>query len=432
MYTELWQPLFVFGVSGLEHVWFAPIYFIPMVPSFPLATKFPLHLNIRVGLLQIMALNYLSHTFLVISLFILIDASLFLVLNVEHVEGGRNVILPEPLALSSATIVDGKIYIIGGRNITEVHDKIMLMDPLSDTITQLNITLPYPLSNPITFSDGERIYIVGGSQGIPGEGTICYEEKNANLTIFTPPDTIEIKPDFFPYGMEGNAMVSDGTYFYLFGNCVCASQDVRRNVIRFDPVGLKLDIYEKVLPVNLSGSSAVWYDGAAYIFGGKTDNGKSLDTVIKYIPEGPVEVLEIQLPEAVYRMGAAQYGNLIYLLGGITGTGLSDQFLVVDLNEQTVKKTGFYLSQPRATRASVTHGENIYLLGGDTVDGVTHSIEVIGLSDTDLKSNVKERNPENIILVSGIIASAVLIFIISTIYIKDYRKYSKEKEEKVK
>ena len=131
-------------------------------------------------------------------------------------------------------------------------------------------------------------------------------------------------------------------------------------------------------------------------------------------------------------MGAAQYGNLIYLLGGITGTGLSDQFLVVDLNEQTVKKTGFYLSQPRATRASVTHGENIYLLGGDTVDGVTHSIEVIGLSDTDLKSNVKERNPENIILVSGIIASAVLIFIISTIYIKDYRKYSKEKEEKVK
>jgi len=360
----------------------------------------------------------------------LIDAGLFLVLNVERVEGGRNVLLQEPLAQSSGVLFDGKIYMIGGRNNTEVHDRIMLMDPLTDTVTQLNTTLPYPLSNPITFSDGERIYIVGGSQGIPGEGTTCYKEKNANLTIFTPPDTIEIITDFFPYGMEGNAIASDGTYFYLLGNCMCASQDVRRNVMRFEPVGLELDIYEKVLPVNLSGASAAWYDGAAYIFGGKTDKGKSLDTVIKYIPGGQGEILDIKLPEAVYKMGVAQYGNMVYLLGGITGTGLSDQFLVVDLNERTVKKTGFYLSQPRATRASVPYEENIYLLGGDTVDGVSRSFEVIEISDSGLEIDAKEEKTDNTIIVFSIIGSAVLIFIISAIYIRDFLKYKKEKDEK--
>ena len=377
-----------------------------------------------------MGSKFLSQTLLLITFFVLIDAGLFLVLHVERVEGGRNVLLPEPLAQSSATILDEKIYMIGGRNTTDVHDKIMLLDPLADTITALNITLPYPLSNPITFSDGERIYIVGGSQGIPGEGTTCYEEKNANLTIFTPPDNIEIIPDFFPYGMEGNAQATDGTYFYLFGNCMCALQDVRRNVMRLDPRDLKLEIYEKILPVNLSGSSAVWYDGAAYIFGGKTDRGKFLDTVIKYIPGGPVEVMGIHLPEAVYKMGVAQSKNLVYLLGGITETGLSNQFLVVDLNEITVKKTGFFLCQPRATRASVANGENIYLLGGDTADGVSLSIEVIGISDTGSESHVEEGNSENIILISGIVGSAALIFIICAIYIRDYLRYNKNKEKK--
>ena len=406
--------------------------FISVVPSLPQATKFTLHLNNRAGLLRIMASNKLGRTFLVISLFILTDACLFLVLHVENVEGGRNVFLPEPLSQSSAAIIDGIIYVIGGRNTTDVHDKIKVMDPLTDTITELNTTLPGPLSNPAAFSDGERIYIVGGSQGIPGEGEICYEEKNANLTIFTPPDVIEIIPDFFPYGIEGNAVASDGTYFYLFGNCMCAQQDVRRNVMRFDPHDIKLDIYEKVLPVNLSGSSAVWYEGAAYIFGGKTDNGKYLDTIIKYIPEGSVEVLDIHLPEAVYKISAAQYGNQVYILGGITETGLSNQFLVVDLNEGTVKKTGFLLCQPRATRASVAFGENIYLLGGDTADGVSLSIEVIRLSDSGLESSVEKENTGNIILVSGIVGSMALIIVISAIYTRDFRKFNKDKEEKGK
>lgn len=365
-------------------------------------------------------------------MFLLINAGLFLVLNVERAEGGRNVLLPEPLAQSSAAVLDGKIYVIGGRNTTDVHDKIMLMDPLSDTLTPLNTTLPYPLSNPISFSDGERIFIVGGSQGIPGQGITCYDDKNANLTIFTPPDTVEVLANFFPYGMEGNAVASDGRYFYLFGNCMCAFQDVRRNIMRFDPQNLKLDVYEKILPVNLSGSSAVWYNGAAYIFGGKTDKGKSLDTVIKYIPGESAEVLDIHLPEAVYKMGSAQDGDRVYILGGINETGLSDQFLVVDLSELTVKKTGFFLSQLRATRVSVVHGNNIYLIGGDTADGVSLSIEVIGISDIIKENIVEEEKTGNIIFVSAIVGSALLIFIISAIYIRDYRKYNEDKEKKEK
>ena len=45
---------------------------------------------------------------------------------------------------------------------------------------------------------------------------------------------------------------------------------------------------------------------------------------------------------------------------------------------------------------------------------------------------VEEEKTGNIIFVSAIVGSALLIFIISAIYIRDYRKYNEDKEKKEK
>jgi len=307
-----------------------------------------------------------------------------------------------------------------------------LVDPAEDTFKSLNVTLPYPLSNPTVFSDGVSAYILGGEQGIPGNGTVCYPERSRNLTIFTPPNIINTFPDFFPYGLEGNAVVYDGRYFLLLGNCMCSTEDVRRNVIRFDPLELEFDIIKNVLPLNLSGASAVWYDEAVYIFGGKSDKGKILDTIIRYDPQGECVMLDIHLPEPVYKMGAARRGAQVYILGGISTQGFSDQFLIIDLDERTVQRTGFYLCQPRASRAVVTVGDHVYLIGGDTGTGPAVTMEIVILPEMSKKTKENKENTDDIVLAAGIIGSIIMVSLVAVIYVMDYRRYRREKNDKKK
>ena len=377
-----------------------------------------------------MVLNPVKASIFIISIFLLLTSLLLMINQTDNASAGRNVPLPKPLAQSSAAVIDGNIYIFGGQNANETHDKIMLLDPTEDTIETLNVTLPYPLNNPTVFSDGSRAYILGGEQGISGNGTVCYPERSRNLTIFTPPNIINTFPDFFPYGLEGNAVAYDGRYFLLFGNCMCSTEDVRRNVIRFDPLELEFDIIKNVLPLNLSGASAVWYNEAAYIFGGKSDKGKILDTIIRYDRQGECVMLDIHLPEPVYKMGAARRGPQVYILGGITPRGLSDQFLRIDLDEQTVQRTGFYLCQPRASRAVVTIGDNVYLIGGDTVTGAAENMEIVILPEMSENTREIEENSGDIVLTAGIIGSIIMLSAVAAIYVMDYRRYRKETNEK--
>ena len=376
-----------------------------------------------------MVLKPVRGSLFIVTIFILLTSLLLMINQTDNARAGRNVPLPKPLAQSSAAVIDGNIYIFGGQNANETHDRIMLVDPTEDTIETLNVILPYPLNNPTVFSDGSRAYILGGEQGIPGNETVCYPERSRNLTIFTPPNIINTFPDFFPYGLEGNAVAYDGNYFFLFGNCMCSTDDVRRNVIRFDPLELEFDISKNVLPLNLSGASAVWYDEAAYIFGGKSDKGKILDTIIRYDQQGECKILDIHLPEPVYKMGVARRGAQVYILGGITPQGLSDQFLMMDLDEQKVQKTGFYLCQPRASRAVVTVDDDVYLIGGDTTTGAAETMEIVILPEMSENTKENGENSGDIVLTAGIIGSIIMLSAVAAIYVLDYRRYRKDKSE---
>jgi len=352
-------------------------------------------------------------------------------LGTYEVKAGKSFLMDEPLSWTASVAVCGNIYIFGGENQTNITDRIIMMDPDTGEMGSTPMNLPFPVANSMAVTDGKKAYIIGGKTGEIVKGNVCVPVKNRDLVVFTPPDQIEQISDFFPYDIEGNAIAFNGNYFYLFGNCMCGSKDVRRNVIRFDPKEREYEIYESVLPSNMSGGAAVWYGDAAYIFGGKTDGNRTLDTVLRYVPGEPVEVLTAHLPVPVFKTGIARDEGLIYILGGQTSQGPTDTIQLFDPEAKEFSRAENSLVVARATRACAVLRDNIYLVGGDTPQGSSNSVEQVSFIETEQPEEKWSYGRDDILLAAAIVGSVIMASVVAVIYIRDYVKYRKQKGKEI-
>lgn len=333
-------------------------------------------------------------------------------------ETGNKIYLPSPLSQTSAAALEGKIYIFGGMSPSGMNDQILVFNPLNNNITILDVRLPSPLSNPNAFTDGKRIFIVGGEQ--PGTKNL-----SSNLTIFTLPNNIENHPNFFPYGLEGVSVAYSGSHFYLFGNYM-SNTNKSRNVLRFDPESLGIKIYENVLPMEITDAGAVWYKGSAYIFGGMTEGGVILDTVLKYTPEKDISTLTVHLPAPRTKMGVASIGDMAFLLGGVIAQGFTDTILSFDLQTLTCEEIYHTLCSAKSCRACVTIGDKAYLIGGVISTGPAKGIEDIILPTPGKKINSNEGlSWGDWVLLMGIGGSLAIIVIVIIVL---YSRRSKNEE----
>jgi len=344
-------------------------------------------------------------------------------------EAGEGIFFSEPMAQMAAAKYKDKMYIFGGTNGTAIKNTIMIMDPSQQSLTTLDVNLPRPMNNAEAFTYEDKIFIFGGTE--PGNMT-----RNENLTIFDPVAlTIEVKSNFFSHGMEGNSIAQDGKYFYFFGNCMCPFTPGRKDALRFDAETYDLKQYPNVLPDQLAGSVATFYEGACYIFGGKNQTHDQQDTILKWIPgDTPAEVLETHLPYPMMKMGIATVEHEAFLLGGLTDRGMTDKVLLFDLKEETVKVTGQLLTHPKASRACVVIRDTAYLAGGDTPDGPGGGIEVIPLpvSDDPVEDDDGDSSSfsqGDIVLTLGIIGAVIIFLIVIAVYVQTYRKKEKDDDD---
>jgi len=320
-----------------------------------------------------------------------------------ELDGGAGCVLPTPLSEAGAATLGNEIYIFGGlAKGSGMQDSIMVYDVRANGLNTLMTKLPCKVSNPNAFALDGKIYVFGGQSEESGH--------LRNLTVFTPPSTLENYPDFFPYGVEGGAMAFDGKYLYVFGNCI-ESPCGQRNLTRIDLRNLTLEVTPNVMPNNTAGASAVWYKGSAYIFGGKTNGGRLFDSIRKYTPGKTLEVLSKHLPTPLMKFGLVQKGNYAYILGGMMQTNMSDQVLMIDLDTLYITISGTTLCQPRACRGVVGWGNNAYLVGGNTISGPAEGIEVVTLPIPEPPAEQMDIDMGSVILVAGITGSLVVILL---------------------
>jgi N-acetylneuraminic acid mutarotase len=318
----------------------------------------------------------LSASVFVLVLLLLLTSIPYPAWGCDSETGSKIILLPSPLSQTAAAALDGKVYIFGGVNASGMQKFIMVFDPATNAFTTLDVKLPNALNNPDAFTDGKRIFVIGGTQE-RNAGL------NANLTIFTPPNNVDNHPNFFPYGIEGIGVVSDGKYFYLVGNCL-GSKTGNKNILRFDPETLEIKVFENVLKMDMAGMSCVWYNGAAYIFGGMTRGSTPgsyliLDTVLKYTPDKDLQTLDVHMPVPLMKNDAILKGDMVYILGGLSSTRLYGNITSFDLKKQTFDQIYLTLCSPKACRAVVTIGDKVYMVGGDTSKGPAEGVEEIVL-----------------------------------------------------
>lgn len=336
----------------------------------------------------------------------------------------RFISLPGPRTRTGAALMDGTIYVFGGISEGRILDSILTIDPLKGKVAELDSKLPHPIDNPTVFTDGKRAFITGGKPILTAPDT-CVDVQNRNLTIVSSLGVVEHHVDFFPYGIEGASVVSDGSCFYLVGACMCSSAPGKNGIIRFDPETLSMEISPNVLPYNVSGSVSVWHDEKIYVFGGKTDGGRSVDTVVRYTIGERAEILPTHLPEALFKTGVVVTKSGLFIIGGEGQGGPVDRVTFFDLESEKLRDSGIRLTYPRASRAVVGGNERAYIIGGDTFDGASDSVETLRLETANggrTRKNTSRLISGNVILLGSIVGSVALLTLVALVYYRDIKR----------
>lgn len=208
---------------------------------------------------------------------------------------------------ASAAMVDGKMYIFGGRDANDQYSPdIRKYDPATKTLTKLATQFPTPAGGPT----------VGGSAG----------------------------------RYSGTA-VAFGGKIYFFGGTQVTEVDINadgqpeplpravKDIFEFDPADNGLELLSDRLPVGTWGMSGVATSSAIYLFGGFTfdygdiPNTGRHDWVLRFDPSKPegstgsggrLFELDTKLPYAVQDAAAALLGRRVYIMGGLSDHDAED------------------------------------------------------------------------------------------------------------
>jgi hypothetical protein len=267
--------------------------------------------------------------------------------------------LPKKVHYSSAVWDGNKIYLFGGQNPDGLSTSIISFDPETLEIIELNVNLPKAIKRHSAVWTGSETFIIGGES---------YEgEPLADIIRFKPPDTVELLENILPFGVKGGSLVWSGKYVYHFGNCICPGESVKK-IIRFDPLTNQTVVLDDELPGPRAGTSAVWVNGSAFIFGGRTGSGEAgqTDDIIKYTPGEGCTVMNAKFPSPRFRTSAVFHGSYVYVFGGYGPSGFLDEIVRYDPEKDQIKLLSARLPTARATRAAVFNGTYSYILGGES------------------------------------------------------------------
>ena len=248
------------------------------------------------------------------------------------------------ITMASATEVGGNIYIFGGRNGTNVYNRITKYNFETETFTDLQATLPYNLYDFSTASCGNKIYIFGGRKKVgpsdsANDGIFCFDTKTENLT------TLE-ETGFY------DSAVTVGGYIYLFYQIAPKSTEIR-----------KFDVETGKTSSSVYFNHDSYYAKAEsvgnniYIFGNGDNTIYKYDTIA-----GTIEDLSIYLN--VQKCATSVIGGNIYIFGGTGESGIEGKIYKFDTNNNALFELTIKCVELE-NMASAAVGNNIYLFGGD-------------------------------------------------------------------
>lgn len=215
--------------------------------------------------------------------------------------------LPGPQHDAQGALLDGKVYVFGGGDTTEL-DHILSYDPGSGAVTPAG-TLLAPQSDVAVTEAGGVGYIVGGFDGTTYLNTIVTWHPGAGPTVV----------GRLPVGLRYAAVaVADGGLLVIGGSTPAAASDL---VYRFDLTTHRVRTLGRLAHPVTHGEAAT-LGGFVYLIGGRGDSLDAQTAAIYAIDPRTGRVRPAgQLPHPTSDAAALTIGGAIVVAGGQSPAG---------------------------------------------------------------------------------------------------------------
>ena len=208
--------------------------------------------------------------------------------------------LPTPRIVTNASVINDKIYVIGGMDFNYVNlDANEVYDPSTDTWERIR-PLPTRRAFPSSAAEDGIIYAIGGG----------YPDATSTVNAYDPlTDSWTTKANMLSKRFAAHAAVVDGIIYNIAGN------HYDKNLEAYDPSKdtwtRKTDIPEAWGIVRITA-----YNGLLYAFGGGFDTSP-LSTVYAYDPKTDTWTKKKDMPTPRCACWTYLVGGNIYVLGGM-------------------------------------------------------------------------------------------------------------------
>jgi len=213
--------------------------------------------------------------------------------------------MPTPRLALSTSVVDGKIYVIGGASPNRTPlSTVEVYEPATDTWTKkANMpTARFGLSTSVV--DG-KIYAIGGSTG------------GATVEEYNPATDTWAKRADMPTAREGlSTSVVDGKIYAIGGACLgVGGVSVFSTVEEYNPVADRW-LEKASMPTTRAYLSTSVVNGKIYAIGGGSPNQIALSTVEEYDPATDTWTKKTDMPTPRMQLYTSAMNGYIYAIGG--------------------------------------------------------------------------------------------------------------------
>ena len=269
-----------------------------------------------------------------------------------------NTLPPSPVVRTEAgaTLVDGKIYVIGG---TEAFRSVDVFDPAGVAWDEGNAPLPVFLDGANMEAIGDKLYVVNGgsSQGLSAS-VFSYDPAAGSWTQ-TPATNPNPRTGGVSDVYDGKIILAGGT----------DASTPRGDTQRFDPTtGSFTALATDPTATNLACGAVV--SGVLYVFGGydgaagaDVAAGRALDLTANTWSS------KASLPAPMENATAVAYGGKIYIFGGFDNSGddgLNDNVLIYDPAADAFT-AGARMAAPVYRTTAAVYNNSILIYGGNNL-----------------------------------------------------------------
>jgi N-acetylneuraminic acid mutarotase len=234
--------------------------------------------------------------------------------------------VPFPIDHAGLDAYNGKLYLVGGfmriheESPAQATNSLFIYDPLNN---KWEVGEPMPTARAALtakFIDG-TLYAIGGATGDDKGPVDSNEAYNPKTNTWTKKAPMPIPRH------HTTSQVVDGKLYIIGGREADVPSSMDRNYM-YDPKLNKWVIREP-MPTKRGGTASAYLDGGIYVFGGEKVVG-AFDTNERYDIKTNKWTQDIPIPTARFGLEAVEFNGKIYVIGG---KGFQDRKSTTDVNE---------------------------------------------------------------------------------------------------